>query len=49
MVEKEGRYGENEALKAYEAARGESDHAAEVAIGDKVSSALIDRVILVLV
>ncbi|KNA22102.1 hypothetical protein SOVF_036940 [Spinacia oleracea] len=44
MVEKEGTDGEADALKAYKAAREESDHAAEVAVGDKVSSALIDRV-----
>lgn len=44
MVEKEGTDGEAEALKAYKAAREESDHAAEVAIADKVSSALINRV-----
>ncbi|XP_010672485.2 uncharacterized protein LOC104889044 isoform X1 [Beta vulgaris subsp. vulgaris] len=44
MVEKEGTDGEADALKAYKAAREESDHAAEVAIEDKASSALIDRV-----
>ncbi|KAA8532162.1 hypothetical protein F0562_006696 [Nyssa sinensis] len=44
MVEKEGTDGEQEAMKAYRAAREESDHAAEVAVGDEVSSALIDRV-----
>ncbi|XP_057527863.1 uncharacterized protein LOC130806699 isoform X1 [Amaranthus tricolor] len=44
MVEKEGTDGEAEALKAYKAAREESDNAAEVAIADKVSSALINRV-----
>ncbi|KAL2920778.1 Mitochondrial proton/calcium exchanger protein [Bienertia sinuspersici] len=43
-VEKEGTVGEADAVKAYRAAREESDHAAEVAIGYKVSSALIDRV-----
>ena len=48
MVEKEGTVDEADALKAYKAAREESDHAAEVAIGYKVSSALIDRVSLVL-
>ena len=44
MVEKEGTEGEEEAKKAYRAAREESDHAVEKAIGDKVSSALTDRV-----
>ncbi|MQL70389.1 hypothetical protein Taro_002716 [Colocasia esculenta] len=44
MLEKEGTDGEEEAKKAYRAAREESDHAAEVAAGHKVSSALIDRV-----
>lgn len=44
MVEKEGMEGEEEAKKAYRAAREDSDHAAEMAIGDKVSSALINRV-----
>uniref|UniRef100_A0A5B7AUX7 Mitochondrial proton/calcium exchanger protein n=1 Tax=Davidia involucrata TaxID=16924 RepID=A0A5B7AUX7_DAVIN len=44
MVEKEGTDGEQEAMKAYRAAREESDHAAEVDVGDEVSSALIDRV-----
>lgn len=44
MLEKEGTDGEEEAKKAYRAAREESDHAAEVAAGDKVSSALVDRV-----
>ncbi|XWS57228.1 hypothetical protein CRYUN_Cryun09bG0156000 [Craigia yunnanensis] len=44
MVEKEGMEGEEEAKKAYKAAREDSDHTAEKAIGDKVSSALIDRV-----
>ncbi|OAY62967.1 LETM1 and EF-hand domain-containing protein 1, mitochondrial [Ananas comosus] len=44
MLEKEGTDGEEEAKKAYIAAREKSDHAAEVAAGDKVSSALIDRV-----
>lgn len=46
MVEKEGKAGEADALKAYKAAREESDHAAEMAIGYKVCSALIDRVSL---
>lgn len=31
-------------MEAYRAARDESDNTAEVAVGDKVSSALIDRV-----
>lgn len=44
MVDKEGTEGEEEAKKAYKAAREESDHAAETAIADKVSSALIERV-----
>ncbi|KAJ6726808.1 LEUCINE ZIPPER-EF-HAND CONTAINING TRANSMEMBRANE PROTEIN [Salix purpurea] len=44
MVDKEGTEGEEEAKKAYRAAREESDHAAETAISDKVSSALINRV-----
>lgn len=44
MVEKEGTDGEEEAIRAYIASRDESDHAAELAVGDKVSSALIDRV-----
>ncbi|EHA8592579.1 putative mitochondrial proton/calcium exchanger protein [Cocos nucifera] len=44
MLEMEGTEGEEEAKKAYRAAREKSDHAAEVAAGDKVSSALIDRV-----
>ncbi|XP_010242474.1 PREDICTED: LETM1 and EF-hand domain-containing protein 1, mitochondrial-like isoform X2 [Nelumbo nucifera] len=43
MVEKEGTDGEEEAKRAYRAAREESDHAAERALGDKVSSALIER------
>lgn len=44
MVEKEGTDGEEEARKAYKAAREESDHAAERAAGHEVSSALINRV-----
>ncbi|XVE90699.1 hypothetical protein DITRI_Ditri20bG0097900 [Diplodiscus trichospermus] len=44
MVEKEGTEGEEEAKKAYKAAREDSDRTDEKAIGDKVSSALIDRV-----
>ena len=45
MVEKEGTEGEEEAKKAYKAARMDSDQAAEMALVDKTSSALIDRVI----
>ncbi|KAK1298319.1 hypothetical protein QJS10_CPB14g01663 [Acorus calamus] len=44
MLEKEGTVGEEEAKKAYKAAREKSDHAAEEAASHKVSSALIDRV-----
>ncbi|KAG9441812.1 hypothetical protein H6P81_017666 [Aristolochia fimbriata] len=44
MVAKEGTDGEQEAKKAYRAAREESDLAAETAIGSKVSSSLINRV-----
>ncbi|KAG0485105.1 hypothetical protein HPP92_009184 [Vanilla planifolia] len=44
MLEKEGREGEEEAKKAYIAARERTDHAAEMAAGDKVSAALVDRV-----
>ncbi|KAH6769444.1 LETM1-like protein [Perilla frutescens var. frutescens] len=44
MVEKEATDGEEAAKKAYQAAREESDHAAEEAAGNKVSSALINRV-----
>ncbi|EES12441.2 LETM1 and EF-hand domain-containing protein 1, mitochondrial isoform X1 [Sorghum bicolor] len=44
MLAKEGTDGEEEARRAYKAAREESDHAAEAAVGEKVSSALIDRV-----
>ncbi|XP_008791827.1 mitochondrial proton/calcium exchanger protein-like [Phoenix dactylifera] len=44
MLEMEGTEGEEEAKKAYRAAREKSDHAAEVSAGGKVSSALIDRV-----
>ncbi|KAK8662091.1 hypothetical protein V6N13_091679 [Hibiscus sabdariffa] len=46
MVEKEGTEDEEEAKKAYQAAREHSDHTAQKAIGDKVSSALIDRVMI---
>lgn len=45
MVEKEGTEGEEQAKRAYQAAREDSDNAAETSIGDKVSSALINRVI----
>lgn len=44
MLAKEGTDGEEEARRAYKAAREESDHAAEAAVGEKVSSALTDRV-----
>ncbi|CAA2998749.1 LETM1 and EF-hand domain-containing 1, mitochondrial-like [Olea europaea subsp. europaea] len=44
IVEKEGTDGEEEARKAYKAAREDSGRADEQAAGDKVSSALIDRV-----
>jgi hypothetical protein len=44
MLEKEGTEGEEEARRAYIAAREESNHAAEAAAGERVSSALIDRV-----
>lgn len=44
MLEKEGTKGEEEARRAYKAAREESDHAAEIAAGERVSSALIERV-----
>ncbi|XP_047150600.1 mitochondrial proton/calcium exchanger protein-like isoform X2 [Vigna umbellata] len=44
MVGKEGTEGEQAAMKAYKAARKESDGAIEAAISDKVSSALVDRV-----
>ncbi|KAH9782694.1 Leucine zipper-EF-hand-containing transmembrane protein 1 [Citrus sinensis] len=43
-VEKEGTDGEKDAIKAYIAAREESDHATEVAEGDDVSSALVEKV-----
>ncbi|KAK9130388.1 hypothetical protein Sjap_010875 [Stephania japonica] len=48
LVEKEGTKGEAEAKKAYRAAREEVNQASEKAEGDKVSSALIDRVDAVL-
>ena len=47
MVEKEGTDGEKDVMKAYRAAaaaREESDNANEVAEGEEVSSALIERV-----
>lgn len=44
MVEKEGTDGQEAAKEAYRAAREESDRADEKAAGDKVSSALINRV-----
>lgn len=44
MVEKEGTEGEEEAKRAYRAAREDSDHSAEKTVDEKVSSALIDRV-----
>lgn len=44
-MEKEGTEGEEQAKKAYKAARKDSDQAAETTIDDKVSTALIDRVI----
>lgn len=44
MVGKEGTEGEQEAKQAYKAARKDSDGALEAAIGDKVSSALADKV-----
>ncbi|KAF2298325.1 hypothetical protein GH714_022270 [Hevea brasiliensis] len=43
-VEKEGTDGEKEAIRAYKAARDESDHASEVDERDNISSALIDKV-----
>ncbi|CAL8172826.1 unnamed protein product [Prunus armeniaca] len=44
MVEKEGTDGEKDALKAYKAARDESDSTSVEAEGDEVSSALINKV-----
>ncbi|GAB4855908.1 hypothetical protein Ancab_024548 [Ancistrocladus abbreviatus] len=44
MVDKEAKEGEGEAEKAYRASREVNDAAAEMAVGDKVSSALINRV-----
>jgi len=44
MLAKVGTDGEEEARRAYRAAREESNHAAEAAVVEKVSSALIDKV-----
>ncbi|OEL31940.1 LETM1 and EF-hand domain-containing protein 1, mitochondrial [Dichanthelium oligosanthes] len=44
MLEKEGTEGEEEAKRAYIAAREESDHHSEAAAEEKVSSALIEKV-----
>lgn len=44
MVEKGGTDDEEEARKAYLAAREDSDRSAQKAIADKTSSALLDRV-----
>ncbi|GAB4835338.1 hypothetical protein Ancab_000249 [Ancistrocladus abbreviatus] len=44
MVDKEGKEGEREAEKAYRASRDVNDDTAEMAVGDNVSSALINRV-----
>lgn len=44
MVKKEGNDGEKEAVKAYRAAREETDRASEADERDEVSSALIERV-----
>lgn len=44
MVEKEGTDGKQGAMKAYRAARQESEEAAEEAVGHQISSALVDRV-----
>ena len=46
MVEKDGTKCEENAKKAYKAARMDSDLTAEKTIDDKVSSALTDRVII---
>lgn len=45
MVEKEGTDSEEEYKKAYRAARTDTDHAAEMAIGHKLSSSLIEKVL----
>jgi LETM1 and EF-hand domain-containing protein 1, mitochondrial len=44
MLEKEGAEGAEEAKRAYIAAREESDHHAEAAAEEKISSALIEKV-----
>jgi hypothetical protein len=44
MVDKEGTGGEKDAMKAYRAAREETDNTAEEAEGDEASAALIERV-----
>lgn len=44
MVDKDGTDGEVEAMKAYKAARDESEDGAEVPKSNMVSSALIDKV-----
>lgn len=44
MLKTEGTEGEGEAKRAYIAAREESDHHAEAAAEEKVSSALIEKV-----
>ena len=44
MVKKEGKDGEEEARRAYKAARQDTDQDAESTFGRKVSSALINRV-----
>lgn len=49
MVEKEGTEGEAAAKQAYREAREEIDDDAEKAAGDKVSSALINRVRIIFV
>lgn len=44
MLEKEGTEDEEEARRAYKAAREESDHAVEIVAGEKVSSTLIEKI-----
>lgn len=44
MVEKEGTEGEQEAKKAYKAAREDSNSFIEAVVSDKASSALINKV-----
>ncbi|KGN61243.1 mitochondrial proton/calcium exchanger protein [Cucumis sativus] len=44
MVKKEGKDGQEEARRAYKAARQDTDQAAELTLGRKVSSALINRI-----